>query len=58
MTWKCADVFMNALLCFLIFYIKKESFLKPDGLSITLNEIDKFDDNLETLFKFMDTQKI
>ena len=48
MTLKCADVFMNAVLCFCIFYIKKESFLKPDGVSITLNEIDVFDDNLET----------
>ena len=37
---------MNALLCFCIFYIKKESFLKPDGLSITLNEIDIFDEKL------------
>ena len=31
-----------------MFYIEKESFLKPDGLSITLNEIDIFDGNLET----------
>ena len=48
MTLKCADVFMNAVLCFCIFYIKKESFLKPGVFSITLNEIDVFDDNLET----------
>ena len=48
MTLKCADVFMNAVLCFCIFCIKKESFLKPDSFSITLNEIDVFDDNLET----------
>ena len=48
MTSKCADVFMNALLCFCIFYIEKESFLKPDSFSISLNEINIFDDNLET----------